>query len=330
MDRDFHRLIGKNREEIVLRYDSATQAIWSYTKPSVRPSYTLALINEYRNFQKELIEYFNHSNNQPKTPIKYLVNASQTPQIFNYGGDLNLFSELIDKKDKDKLFDYAKTCIDVVYDNYVNLNLPIITISLVEGDALGGGLEGAISSNICIVEEHVQLGLPEIRFNLIPGMGAYTFLSRSVGIRKAEEIISSGRLYSAKELYEIGAITEVVDSGSGKKAADQFMKKNNRLFNGMQALISARQRHSPLDYSELIDITKIWVDAALRLEPKDIKMMQKLVDAQNKKIEDMQFMLRTKQDRRFEKEPDKFPIYDSEGNIIEADRRKLKDKRSNK
>jgi len=320
MDKEFHRLM-RERNEITVRYDAKTEAIWSYTKPNVRPCYSMELIKEYREFQKEIIAYFKSNDMNPKMPIKYLVNASQTPEIFNYGGDLNLFSELIQNKDANKLFEYAKICIDVVYFNALNLELPITTISLVEGSALGGGFEGAISSNICIVEEHCQLGIPEIRFNLIPGMGAYSFLARLVGVKKTEEIISSGKIYDAQTLYDMGVITQITKKGEGEIEVDKFMKRNSRFFNGMQALQSARNIYQQLDYNELIDITKIWVDAALRLTDKDLNMMQKLVDAQNKKsISDIQ-ILRTKQDRRFELEEPEFPFTDSDENVIPYERR---------
>ena len=295
MDKEFHKLL-RDRAELSVRYDPKTEAIWNYTTPNVRPCYSLELIKNYRQLQLDIIDYFKYYDMKPKTPIKYFVCASQTPEIYNYGGDLNLFYELIQSRDADKLYEYAKVCIDVVYMNAVNLNLPITTISLCEGDALGGGFEGLISYNVSIVEEHVQMGFPEIRFNLFPGMGAYSFLARLVGIKLTEEIISSGKMYDATTLYEMGVITEVVKKGEGKKAIDRFMKRHSRAFNGMQALQAARHRYAPIDYDELIDITKIWVEAALKLTPKDLKMMKKLVDAQNQKSIDIQYKLRTKQD----------------------------------
>jgi len=327
LDKKFHQLLQDRGDELSVRYDSETESIWAYANPSKRPSYTIEFVKEFHQLQLDIIEYFQYYNMKTKTPIKYFVNASMIPGVYNYGGDLYLFSELIKKKDKKKLFEYAKSCVDIVYLNAVNLNLPLTTITLIEGDALGGGFEAAISCNIVIAEEQSQMGLPEIRFNLIPGMGAYSFLARLVGIKMAEEIISSGKMYDATALYEMGVITEVVKRGEGIDAVNKFMTKNNKLFNGMQALQAARRRYQALDYDELIDITKIWVDAALRLTPKDLKMMQKLVDAQNKKNIDMQYKLRTKQDRRFEREIMKFPFKDSKGNIIEKERRINKDPR---
>lgn len=323
MNKDFHKIFRK-RKEISVRYDPQREAIWAYSNPKIRPCFSVTMLIEVHELQLDIIDYFKRNDMKPKIPIKYLVNASQTPGVFNYGGDMNLFAELIEKKDYDSLYKYAKLCIDVVYLNRVNLNLPITTISLVEGSALGGGFEAALSCNICIAEEQSQMGLPEIRFNLIPGMGAYSLLARLVGVKMTEEIISSGKVYSAASLHDMGVVTALAKKGEGKKTIDEFMRKNSRLFNGMQALQAAGHRYAPIDYDELLDITKIWVDTALRLRKKDIKMMLKLVQAQNLKNVGMIHKIRTKQDRRFDEEDISFPFTDSYGDIVLSDRRKKK------
>ncbi len=326
MDIEFHKII-RDKKEIAVRYDPKREAIWIYSNPSIRPCYSLALVKEVHELQLDIIDYFKKSDMKPKTPVKYLVGASQTSGIFNYGGDLNLFVELITKKDYDGLYNYAKSCIDVVYLNAVSLNLPITTISLVEGTALGGGFEAAISCNVCIAEEQCQMGLPEIRFSLIPGMGAYSLLARSVGIEMTEEIISGGKVYDAATLHDMKVITTLAKKGEGEKTVYDFMKKDSNHFNGMQAIRAARHRYEPIDYDELLDITKIWVEVALKLRKKDLKLMLRLIEAQNLKNIDVAQKVRARQDRRFNKEEISFPFTDSYGEIVLHDRRKGFDKR---
>lgn len=327
MDLDFHKII-RDREEISVRYDPKYEAVWVYQNPSRRPCFSTSMLLEVHEVQLSIIDYFRKNDMKPKTPIKYFLNASQMPQIYNYGGDLDLFSQLIINRDYDALYEYAKLCIDLIYYNAVNLHLPITTISVVEGSALGGGLEAALSCNVCIAEESCQMGVPEIRFNLIPGMGAYSLLARSVGIKKAEEIISSGKTYDAKTFHKMGVIATLAKDGGAQEAANRFMKRHSKFFNGMQAMQAARHRYAPIDYDELLDITKIWVEAALRLTKKDIKMMRKLVEAQNQKNIDKSRKLRAKQDRRFDGSATLFPLVDSSGNVIENDRRMRSDQRN--
>ena len=58
-----------------------------------------------------------------------------------------------------------------------SFNLPFTTISLVQGDALGGGFEAALCGDIIIAEKQARFGFPEVLFNLFPGMGAYNSCS---------------------------------------------------------------------------------------------------------------------------------------------------------
>ena len=60
------------------------------------------------------------------------------------------------------------------------------TIALVQGDALGGGMELALSCHTIVAEEGVGMGLPEVLFGLFPGMGAYSFLCKRVSPQLAE------------------------------------------------------------------------------------------------------------------------------------------------
>ena len=96
--------------------------------------------------------------------------ASDVPGVFNLGGDLDLFRQHIMAGDRGGLLRYAKACIEVLYGNIINLGRDLTTVSLVQGDALGGGFEAALSSNVLIAERNAKLGLPEVLFNLFPGM----------------------------------------------------------------------------------------------------------------------------------------------------------------
>ena len=109
------------------------------------------------------------------------------PGVFNLGGDLDLFKQLIEARDRAGLLRYGRACIDVLYRNYIGHDLPVTTISLVQGECLGGGFEAALSSDVIIAEKSARFGFPEILFNLFPGMGAYSFLDRQIGQRGAEE-----------------------------------------------------------------------------------------------------------------------------------------------
>jgi DSF synthase len=126
------------------------------------------------------------------------------------------------------------------------------------------------------------MGLPEILFNLFPGMGAYSLLARRVGPRLAEEMILSGNLYSAARLHELGLVDMVVPAGQGEMAVYKYVQKVHKSRNGVMATYQARQAVFPIAREELMKITTIWVDAALRLEAKDLRMMARIVSSQSR------------------------------------------------
>jgi DSF synthase len=239
-----------------------------------RPCFTSVLLDEICEYQESVKTEMRQSE---QTKYDYLVAASDVEGVFNLGGDLAVFFDLIKKQDRMGLRTYAIKCIDALYQNIVHLNSELTTIALVQGDALGGGFEGALSSNVLVAERGTKLGLPEVLFNLFPGMGAYSLLSRKVSAKKAEEIILSGKLYLAEELFELGVVDILAEKGQGEVEVYRYIKSANRKSNSYQAIRKVRDICNPIPYKELLDITNIWVESALKITNKDLRMMEKLV-----------------------------------------------------
>lgn len=272
--------INANRSmysELEVAYDEEYRLAWYYMDAKPRPCCTPTLINQFQQWYRELAK--------PTYPddVRYIALASKVPGIFNLGGDLNLFIELIRNKDRQGLTQYATSCIDTLYLHYTHLGNNITTISLVQGDALGGGMEYAITSDILIAERSAKMGMPEILFNLFPGMGAYSFLSRKIGAVQAERMILGGCLYKAEELHEMGIVDILVEDGEGEQAVLDYIRKAEKVNNGNQAFREAKQFCNPVSYKELENITHVWVEAALRLEAKNLRMMERLVTKQSAK-----------------------------------------------
>ncbi len=254
-------------------YDAQNKTGWFFMRGQPRACFTPTLL-------ADIAAYFDEVKHDPR-PYDFLVLASDSRDIFNLGGDLDLFSSLIKRQDRQGLLKYAKSCIDVLYDNMIHLDKSLTTIALVKGDALGGGFEAALSSNILIAERGVKLGLPEVLFNLFPGMGAYSLLSRKIGTSRAQEIILSGKLYLAEELFDMGVVDILAEEGEAEIALSRYIKMVRRAPNSHHAMRQVKDRCHRIPYEELFDITTIWVDAALALTDKDLKMMARLVKRQS-------------------------------------------------
>lgn len=269
--------------QLTTYFDPHHQIAWGYMHAEPRPCFTPTLL-------RELLAWGNGMAGMIDDPaqmdVKYFVIASKVPDTFSLGGDLNLFMQHIAARDRDALYHYAISCIDCSYAVHSHLNRPNVTsIALVQGQALGGGFESALAANVLIAERGAKMGLPEILFNLFPGMGALTLLGRKIGFGKAEKIILSGKLYSAEEMHELGVVDVLAEPGEGEGAVYDYVRREEKSRNGIQALRAAREVSQPVSYDELVRITEIWVDAALRLESKDLRMMERLVSRQTGKAE---------------------------------------------
>ena len=269
--------------QVSTRFETEYGVLWTEMNPNGIPCCTQELLDELDHHQKILEKCGGkiHVEGQLHT-INYAVAASLTPKVFNLGGDLRLFSELIRTKDSEALLTYSIKCLDVIFSRTSHYNFPLITISLVQGDALGGGLEAALASDVIIAERGVKMGFPEILFNLIPGHGAFSLTARKVGAAQAEKMILSGKIYPVEELYELGLVDVLVKDGEGVDAVHDYVSKRARCANGYMALQKAKHRFNPVTYQEMLDITYVWVEAALQLSEKDLKVMGRFLRSQQK------------------------------------------------
>lgn len=270
-------------DELDTCYDDHERVFWNYMKSRSRPSYTMGMLSDIRRAMNVVKGMFRDYDGQGEQPVNYVVFASRMPGIFNLGGDLPLFVDLIRAGDAEGLRAYAHACVDLVYSRYTKLGLPCLSISLVQGDALGGGFEATLADDIVIAERRAKFGLPEIMFNLFPGMGAYTFLSRRLDQARAERMILSGRIYSAEEMYEMGLVDELAEDGTGEDALYDFIERNRRTFKTRLAVYEARRRTQPVSREELISITDTWVETAIALDPADLRRMERLANAQDRR-----------------------------------------------
>ena len=266
--------------QFTTRYDSETSSIWCWMHPEPRPCLNASLIDELVHLQRKLTNTYKNQHSDTIWPFRHLILASKTPGIYNLGGDLTLFKYCIENKDEEKLRDYAYKCIRLLHRNIDNLDLPITTISLVQGQALGGGFETALSCDVIIAERSSQMGFPEILFNLFPGMGAYNLLTRRIGSALAERIILSGKTYTAVELYDMGIIDVLAEDGAGIQATENYMRSHNQSHNTIRSIKKIRQIVHPITRQNLYDIVAIWVEAAMDLSEKDLFKMDRLLHLQ--------------------------------------------------
>lgn len=277
-------LAGGCYENIETRLDPASKAFWCYVRPRGKPIVSRGVLSDLAHVQARLRSSFASGGDPGEVPFSYFVFASRTPGIFNLGGDLDHFAECARAGDRAAVRRYAYSCVDLLHQNMRAFDLPVVTMALVQGDALGGGFEWALSFDMIVAERSAKMGLPEILFNLFPGMGAYSFLSRRLDAARAQRMITSGQLYTAEQLHEMGVVDVLAEDGDGEAAVARYVAKNAARHSAHLAIHQVRRRVNPVTLEELRDVVDIWTDAVFRLTEADLRKMARLTSAQGKRL----------------------------------------------
>jgi DSF synthase len=272
---DCHTDVVLRTEALTVRHDLETRSLWLNMHAAPRPCFTEVLLKDIHSVHRRIIS--------GELDVDFYVEASHVPNVFNLGGDLSLFRHCALTQDWERLMNYATLCIDILHEISAGFGRQVISLSLIQGDALGGGFEAALATDFMIAEQHTRLGFPEVLFNLFPGMGAYTFLSRKIGPQPAQRLILSGEMRAASELKELGVLDDVVPSGGGLQAAENFIRETRRHLRGHKSFLQARRRATFWPgREELIGIVHDWVESVKQISERDLKLMDKLVGAQNR------------------------------------------------
>lgn len=248
--------------------------------PGQRPCFSLELVEDILDYQRSLGERLRRR--ADTSASAHLVLASDS-NAFNLGGDLELFSRLIRSGDREGLLHYAHQCVRGAQGFHDGCGAGAHTIALVQGDALGGGFEAALSCHTIVAEEGVTMGLPEVLFDLFPGMGAWSFLCERIAPQQAEKLMLEGECYSSEQMHAMGLVDVLAPRGQGVAAVEKVIHANRRTPHARRAMQQVRELTRPALLEELMRITEIWVDTALQLEEKSLRTMDRLVRAQQRR-----------------------------------------------
>ena len=214
----------------------------------------------------------------------YAVVQSADPDYFSMGGDLRFFRDCIQRRDAIRLRDYSMRCLDLLLSWNGKLKDTSTSIALVQGRALGGGFEMALSTDYLIAEEHSSFGFPEIMFGLFPCTGAMGLLSARIGARQAERMMTNKKIYTAIELYDMGLVDELCGRGEGELAVGRFIASHSSRQKARLKVQQSRYRHTPLDRAEGRRIVEDWVETAMQLSPEEIRAMDILILMQQREV----------------------------------------------
>ena len=263
-------------------YDAESHSVWMSYRADGPPFYSMQTLVDMIAVRESLRGLFT-SDHIAAFPIRYFAMGSNKPGVFNLGGDLATFARSIKTDDEATLRRYAHLCIDVVHGLATAFGLPVVTVSVIAGQALGGGLESALALDFLIADETARIGVPEVAFNTFPGMGAISLLTRRLGAARAEDLIASGKIHSGAEMAAMDVVDIVAPKGQARETAIAWMLDGGEAhYMRRLALAEARRKLFPIGEAELMAITDLWVDCCLAVTPHDIRHMERLAAAQER------------------------------------------------
>lgn len=137
--------------------------------------------------------------------IRSVIITGEGSKAFIAGADIKEFQNFKEKE----ATDLSKSGKNRLFNKISNFKKPVI--SAINGYALGGGLELALSSQIRLASTNAKMGLPECTLGLIPGYGGTQNLAKIIGVGRAMEMILTGKMISSEEAHRIGLVNYVVE-----------------------------------------------------------------------------------------------------------------------
>ncbi|MCR6498392.1 enoyl-CoA hydratase/isomerase family protein [Shinella sp. CPCC 101442] len=174
-----------------------------------------------------------------RSDARVAILAGEGGKSFCAGGDIDAWSNL----DADTFSRRWLRDGHGAFDALARLTVPLIAV--LNGHALGGGLELAACADLRIAEAHVKIGQPEPGLGIIPGWSGTQRASRRFGTQLVRRMALFGEVYAAQEALALGLVDQVVATGEGAAAADaaaaRVLKRSPRATELTKMLINAAE-----------------------------------------------------------------------------------------
>lgn len=214
-----------------------------------------ALTLEVRAQLKEVLQEVERN-----TDIRAIVVTGAGPKCFVAGADIKDFPNQFEVGPRENATIYKE-----MFSYLENTHRPVI--AALNGLALGGGLELALSCDLRIADEKAKFGLTEVTLGLVPGLGGTQRLARLVGPAKAKELLFTGKMVKADEAMLLGLVNQVVPNG---EALNEALKLAKKLAKGAGVAISYDKylvnKGLELNLEEALELEMQYVEKVFKTE----------------------------------------------------------------
>lgn len=257
-------------ERYAVEFDPALHILWSTWLEKKGPYFSPALLQDMA-YGISTIEDGSFS---AADQFQYFVLRSASDHVFNLGGDLALFREMIVSGNREGLLAYARLSADMMFALYSGMGKGATTIALVQGNCLGGGFEAAVACDYLFAEHGTQFCFPEIQLGIFPGMGALPILARRVSRRDFDALCHSGRTFSAEQLHAMGVIDLLVKRGGGEQAVVEFVKSRRQAPGAHRDMLALRKAAEQLTKEDFHAALDDWTKRILALDKRRLAMLE--------------------------------------------------------
>ena len=258
------------------------RAFWCFMNPRPRPSFTPQLLRDLEAMQDCIAGLFDRGAAGYGRPFDYFILGSRSPGVFNLGGDLNLFVEKIRARDGATLRRYGYACVEAGHANHRGYDNGVITIGLIQGDALGGGLE---IGTVLRPADRRAAGQVRPARSAVQPLPRHGRLQLPLAPDRPDQ--GGGDDHERAHLHgrgdaALGVVDVLAETGEGQRAACAYIAANRARRNAHSAIYKVRRRVNPVPLEELRDVVDTWVEAALALEEADLRKMTRIAAAQDR------------------------------------------------
>lgn len=212
---------GRSNPAFSIHWDPARSSLEVTLKSDRLPLFTRSCVEDFVSFLTRLDEELSRG-----ADVRWVVYRSAVEGVFSYGGDLSAIAPHLGT-DSDEIRSYGKAAIDIINRNWrLGIDHQVVTVALVAGHCLGGGLESALSCDLIFLTDDVQVGFPESTFGIFPGMGSYPLTEMRASARFARKLLVTGKPVDSAEAHAEGLSDFYVERASrlledGTRAYDE-------------------------------------------------------------------------------------------------------------
>ncbi|HSE83432.1 MAG TPA: enoyl-CoA hydratase-related protein [Thermodesulfobacteriota bacterium] len=222
-------------DNIVYERESNDIGTLTINRPKVLNALNWKTLREIRSFLEDIL---------PKENLKVLIVTGAGDKAFVAGADIAEMSDMNDREFQEYV-DFAHR----VYELIESESSPCI--AAINGYALGGGCELALSCDIRIASEKAKLGFPEVKLGIFPGWGGTQRVTRILGLGRTKELVFTGEMIDAEEAARIGLVEKVVPH-------DKVMEEVRRIANivAKRGPIAVRLAKAAINAGSEMDLNK--------------------------------------------------------------------------